>query len=86
MTTQVKKEAHATQKRLYAKFLNQSVKVYLNSGRSIAGKLIEYDQFTLCMKVKGYEHLVYKHHIEFVRPYIEEVDSKKKKTEEEKGK
>ncbi|AIE61786.1 RNA chaperone Hfq [Bacillus methanolicus] len=69
-----KKEPHHVQKRLYQKFLNQSVVVHLVSGLKVKGKLTEYDQYTIAVSVKKEEMMIYKHAISLIRPYHSESD------------
>ncbi|MEK5445165.1 MULTISPECIES: RNA chaperone Hfq [Bacillaceae] len=69
-----KKTPHHVQKRLFDKFLKQSVVIHLTSGVKVKGKLTEYDQYTLAVSVKNDEVMIFKHAIALIRPDRTEVE------------
>lgn len=69
-----KRIPHQVQKRLYDKFLKQSVVIHLTSGIKVKGKLTEYDEYTLAVSVKNDEVMIFKHAIALIRPDRTEVE------------
>lgn len=70
------KEPHHVQKRLYQKFMNQSVVVHLVSGLKVKGKLTDFDQYTIAVSVKGEEVMLFKHAVGLIRSYKTEDEDK----------
>lgn len=68
------KFTHKVQKRLYAKFMNQTIVIHLLSGTKVKGKLTEEDTYSLAVTVKNDEVLLFKHAIALIRPDRTEVE------------
>jgi host factor-I protein len=71
---QKKLHPHHLQNRLYHKYMDKAVVCHLVNGVKIKGTLQMYDHYSISIKVKGDEILIYKHAVAFLRPFNAELD------------